>query len=112
MPTAEERIIAVEVRIWNPMLGERMGAAWDAVVDELWDNEWHPWNDVLATAMEAGEILRVSAVNLVSQAVKLGLLEKSGEYKWTKGKKLAVDSRMVRIARGARKKRPDLFYNV
>lgn len=109
MSDAKERIRAVEAGIWDPRGYDKLGPAWDAAVDMMWDETWYAWDEVLAEMVEAGQIMSKSAYSVLGMAINLMLMEKRGEYKRKTSKSPAQDSREVRIAKGAKKKRPDLF---
>jgi hypothetical protein len=110
--TPEEEIIAFDAERWNPLEAKRLAPAWRALTAELADGKWHSWNPVIVAMLRESDILSKTADNLIRDAVKYGLLERRGEYQsaWgSRGKRMAHDSREVRIAPSAGDFRPDLF---
>ncbi|SRR6266536_1123169 len=107
--SAEERINAYDAARWDPRQGARLAPAWNAAVRVLVDGKFHRWNDVVAEMLGGSEVMSSTAANLLYTGIRLGLLERRGEYTRGDRRHAAIETRAVRIADSARELRPDLF---
>ena len=60
---------------WNPFRGERVGRAWQVVLDRLGDGHWHRYQIVRAEMVEAGPISWRASYRLLYSAVRAGALD-------------------------------------
>lgn len=58
-----------------PLAGARIGPAWRAAWELLQDGEWHGKIEIESAMCEAGPVASITAMNLLRQARRAGLLE-------------------------------------
>lgn len=65
---------------WDPMKGERLAPAWNAVRKLLADGRWHPWPEVVSAMLASSDLQRHTCNNLLYAGIKNGHLDRQGKY--------------------------------
>jgi hypothetical protein len=83
-------------RKFSPPKWSRTWQAWNKVEEICADGEWHRWDDMVEAIMYEAGILRVTAVRILGEAYRYGVLWKRGSVAGF-GRGARVDTRMVKI---------------
>jgi hypothetical protein len=79
-----------------PMLSMRLGAAWQVVLRELQDGDWHDQRPIIRMMMAAGDIVPKTCTNLIWEGVHCGFLQRKWVYN---GRGYTIRHRKMQIIR-------------
>jgi hypothetical protein len=65
---------------WQPWRGERLGVAWELLLIELSDGNWHSWPAVVAAVTPRTTVQHKTVANLIRGACANGYLVRKGRY--------------------------------